>query len=341
MTAPVTLPVETVLRWGGEAFTRAGMTSEHAAVATDVLVRTSLRGVDTHGISRIPPYVDALLDGISTPQPRLECTVNNGVSHYEGERGIGQVVGTIAMAATIQRARSTPLSMSLIRRSGHMGALGAYALMAAEQGMIGIVGQATTPLMALPGFKGRAIGNNPFAFAAPVPGREPLVFDAALSRISRTRLREAIRDGEPIPEGVAIDPDGHPTTDPQASWDGAMLPVGDHKGIGIAMLIQVLGGSLAGSAPDLLSGGDPLANLSAFILVINPALSGASSFDADMTAWLRNYTAAGGGEGRYPGQRGAHLERERRARGIPVPPVLRAQFAATAARLGMDPILPD
>lgn len=340
MSQPATLPVDKALQWGADAFTRAGLRPDHARIATGILVRTSLRGVDTHGFARIPTYIDGLLDGTLRAQPRLDCTMVNGVAHYDGGKGIGQAIGAIATEAAIERAREVPLALSLIRRSGHLGALGIYALMAAEAGMVAMVGQATTPLIGLPGFRGRAVGNNPFAFAAPVPDGDPVVFDAAMSRISRSKLREMIRDGEPIPEGVAIDPDGNPTTDPKAAWEGAMLPTGDYKGIGFALLIQVLAGSMTGSAPDLLGGGDPLANLSAFILVINPALAGSTGFEADMAAWFSHYGKAAG-DGRYPGQRGAQLERERRQGGIPLSAVARAELAKAASKLGIEPVLPQ
>lgn len=313
----------------------AGLSSTNAHIAVDVLVRTSLRGVDTHGVSRIPQYIDGLLDGSVEANPDVSERLVNGVLHYDGGGGIGQVAGATAMARAIELARTQAFVPCLLSRAGHLGALGIYALMAAEADMVALSCQATPPLMSLPGFKGRAMGNNPLAFGAPVPGAPPMVFDIAASEVAKGKLRQAIREGTPIPDNWAIDEAGNPTTDPKVAWDGAMLPMSGHKGIGIAMLVQLLAASLVGSSAQMLDHGSALRHMSGFFLVINPVMAGAQGFAADVETWLGEYRRVAGNGGRYPGQRAAQLEAQREKSGIPVPEGLGAQIHEVSRKLGI------
>ena len=188
--------------------------------------------------------------------------------------------------------------------------------------MIAFVAQSTPPIMALPGSRGAAIGNNPLAFASPAPGGPPLVFDIAASGVARGNVHAAARDGREIPAGWAIDAEGNPTTDPKAALAGAMLPMAGHKGVGLAMMVECLAGSLSGARPAAVTGATPgsaPARVGAFVFVANPQLvAGAEAYGSHMAAWLATYAAASGPEGRYPGQRAARLEVERGRDGIPL-----------------------
>lgn len=307
-------------------FVAAGARAPHAATTARVLVRTSLRGVDTHGIARVLPYLEKIRSGEVNPDPVYQESVREGVLWFDGDGGLGQAVADAAVQAAVGRARSTAVVTTVIRRSGHLAALGQFALDAAEQGMVALLCQETPPLMAMPGSRGPSIGNNPIAFAAPVAGRAPLVFDMASSVVARGNLLQAIRDGQTeVPANWAIGPDGAPTVDPQAALKGAMQPIAGHKGLGLAMLVQVLAGSLSGSdsaASAVAHGATSSAgNVSAFLLVINPdRMIGRAAFDAHMSAWLSSYLDASGKGSRYPGQRAAQVELERTRNGIPVPP---------------------
>src|SRR5690606_8126840 len=193
----------------------------------------------------------------------------------------------------------------IIRQCGHLAALGSYVLDAADAGMVAVMAQATQPWMGLPGWTQRAIGNNPLAFAAPVAGRPPLVFDMATSVVARGFLRQAIRENTPIPDGWALAPDGSPTTDPEAAWAGAILPVGGYKGMGLAMLVQTLCNSMLANSQDVNAG--DTASMGGFLMVMNPALI-EDGFGADVDTWLSTYQRAGGDDARYPGERAAATE---------------------------------
>ncbi len=328
----VHLAVEPLLEWMAGVLAAAGMREAEAAVAAGVLLRTSLRGIDTHGISRLPNYVDAMMHGRIKARPDHGAAIRNGMMHYDGDGGLGQLVGVRAVEAAVEQARTQAAVTCLVHDCGHLAALGSYVLLAAEAGMIGVMAQATQPLMALPGWTSRAIGNNPLAFATPIADRPPLVFDMAASVVARGHLRQAIREGTPIAEGWAIAPDGTPTTDPEAAWNGAVLPTGGYKGMGIAMLVQTLCNSLLANSPEVAAG--TTARMGAFLMVINPALV-ESGFGGDIDSWLGTYLAAGGDNARYPGERAAVVEAERSVAGIPAPPVLLEQLRETGVLTGV------
>lgn len=335
------ISADELMQWSAAAFTASGMNREDAELGAQVLLRTSLRGIDTHGIARIPAYLDKLRSGEVDPlaQPLLES--RHGTLHCDGRKGLGQVVASRAMEAAIAAARTTAMAGCTIRNSGHLAALGMFVLQASEQGMFAMLCQRTPPLMALPGATARAIGNNPIAFSMPVADGPPLVFDMAASIVARGNVLQAVRDKLPsIPEGWAISPDGEPTTDPAKALAGAMLPMAGYKGIGLAMMVECLAGSFSGAEPEQnrnTGTAGSASDASAFLLVINPELMfGRTAFDAYSGAWLQHYLQASGTSGRYPGQRQAASEAERRREGIPVPAALREELRQAGEKLGVS-----
>jgi LDH2 family malate/lactate/ureidoglycolate dehydrogenase len=215
-------------------------------------------------------------------------------------------------------------------------------LAAAEQGMVALLCQRTPPIMSLPGASGRAIGNNPLAFAMPIAGKPALVFDMAHSVVARGHLMTAVREGRAaVPIEWAIGPDGAPTTDPLRALQGAMQPVAGYKGLGMAMLVECLAGSLSNpavrrSAAPADAGGSA-SNVSAFLMVLNPALAvGQPAFESNVQTWLENYLQASGPGARYPGQRQAACESERLRTGIPLPPGLLAELQVLGEQRGLS-----
>ncbi|MGE0310773.1 MAG: Ldh family oxidoreductase [Lautropia sp.] len=325
--------------WLAQAFARAGMTTGAALTASRVLVRTSARGIDTHGLARVLVYVQKLQSGELNPTPEVRFVDGAGVIHCHADGGLGQTVATDAMATAIERARGGGFVALLLHEVGHLAALGMFALQAAEAGMIAFVSQSAPPTMALPGSRGAAIGNNPLAFASPVPDSVPLVFDIATSGVARGNVLAAARDGRPIPADWAIDPDGNPTTDPARALAGAMLPMAGHKGIGLAMMVECLAGSLTGADPAPVAGAKPgsaPARVGAFLFVANPALiAGREAFDAHMKRWLAAYASASGAQGRYPGEGAARVEADRTARGIPLSPGVLSELERVGEMTGV------
>lgn len=334
--------------WLARAFGSCGLGPEDAALAARVLVRTNARGIDTHGIARTLVYVQKLQAGELNPRPVVRYEERHGVVHCHADSGLGQVVATQAVEHAVRRAATSGFVPMVLHDVGHLAALGMFALQAAEAGMIAFVAQSTPPIMALPGSRGAAIGNNPLAFASPAPEGPPLVFDIAASGVARGNVLAAAREGREIPAGWAIDAEGNPTTDPKAALAGAMLPMAGHKGIGLAMMVECLAGSLSGSRPAAVTGampGSAPAKVGAFVFVANTELvAGRESYLSHMAAWLATYAAASGPEGRYPGQRAARLEAERGRDGISLTAGvigdLRKVGELTGALFDVEPLAP-
>ncbi len=340
-----TLDSGTLQAWSTRVLMGFGVAEEPAALTAGLLVRTSLRGIDTHGISRLPGYVDKLASGEVNARavPRIDAdgggTAAAGWTRCDGEGGLGQVVASFALEQAMARARQQPLVACHIRATGHLAALAVYVAAAAEQGFFAFLCQRTPPVMALPGASGPVIGNNPLAFALPLAGCAPLVFDMANSVVARGHVAQAVREGQDtIPPEWALGPDGQPTTDPVLALQGAMQPIAGHKGLGLAMLVECLAASMGGvtSAPNAAGGtAGSAANASAFALVINPALTtGREAFDASVRDWMETYIAAGGPNARYPGQRQAECERQRSRDGVPLPAGLLAELRTLGERTG-------
>lgn len=313
--------VETLRAWTERVLRACGLPIGDARTAAGVILRCELRGRETHGLARLHSYVTKLRRGEVKARPEPHAEDCQGTLWFNGGGGLGQVVATMATEQALKLAAARPFVPCLMRDVGHLGALGSYVLQAAEAGMVALLVQSTPPVMAPPGARRAAIGNNPLAFACPVPGRDPLVFDMATSNVARGHVLMAERAGRPIPEGWAIGPDGRPTTDPRQALEGAMLPVGGPKGIGLAMMVECLAGSLSGTTPPPMreadgSSGSAAMHLGAFLIVANPErLAGRAVFDAHVSAWVERYLAAGAGA-RLPGQRAAATERARRANGL-------------------------
>ena len=277
--------------WVTNVFCSVGVSAEDAAITAAVLVRTNLRGIDTHGITRTLDYVQKIRSGEINAAATTNFLEHDGVINCNGNGGLGQAVATLAVRKAIDAAGHRPIVTCLIERSGHLAAIGQFVLEAAEAGMVGILCQETPPLMALKGSHRPAIGNNPIAFALPLRDKAPLVFDMATSVVARGTVIAASREQRQIPEDWAIGPDGQGTTDPDQALLGAMLPIAGHKGIGLAMLVQCLAGSLTGShtrrAAATHGSMSSAGNVSAFMMVINPALlTGRAAFDDHVDGWL-------------------------------------------------------
>lgn len=299
-----------------------------AALVAEALVDTSLRGVDTHGIALLPTYVELLEKGVTKARPQVNIVNRGAFLKVDADRGLGQVVVTRVLDRVVDMARTQGSATAAIGQVGHLGALGYFARRAADAGMIALVLQNGPALMGLPGSTARAIGNNPIAFGAPAPGRPPVVFDVATSEAAYGKLITASTKNEPIPDGWAMDSAGQPTTDPRAAMSGILLPSGGAKGIGLAMLVEALAGSLSGTRP--VAGGNIFG---AFLMVVDPAL-GDAGFGVDMSQWLDLY-AASGPDARYPGQRAEAVLEQRSRDGIEIASALHDKFRLIGANTGI------
>jgi len=230
---------------------RVGVPDDDAGVIAGSLVASNLRGVDSHGVRRLPGYVDDLERGRIERVARVRVVRSAPpVEVLDGGNGMGQVVAARAVERALRIAADPGLRVGIVgaRSSNHFGAAGHYALMAASKGMIGAVATNAVPTLAPWGGMKAAIGNNPWSVAFPC--RElghPVLLDVANSLTSFGKLRHLIERGSPIPEGWVMNADGRPTTDPEEARNGTLLPMGGHKGYAISFIVEALAGALTGA----------------------------------------------------------------------------------------------
>jgi len=320
------LTIDALTGWTAEVLRSCGVPSGDAQQAALLLVRSEARGYDTHGLTRLPSYVERLLARDFNPQPHMQHRDLVGGIVLDADNAMGHVAAAHAIDLALRALERSASVLVAVQSCGHLGALGIHALAAAEAGALCVVGQRTPPLLALEGFSGAAIGHNPIAFACPLPGDAPVVFDMACSVAARGHILLAAREKQAIPEGWALDAQGRPTTDADAALAGSLLPAGGHKGIGIAMMVECLAGALAATAHSLAPqpAGIPksgaVGSQSAFLWLVKPeAYASQGVFAGHMAQWTDHYLAAGGPHARLPGRRGAQLETERRELGIELP----------------------
>jgi ureidoglycolate dehydrogenase (NAD+) len=254
---PARIRAEDLERLCCDAMRKAGVGAEEARMTADVLVTTDTWGVHTHGTKQLRGLLKNFRDGAMDIGASAE-RVSEGPSWvlFDGHRSLPTVAAQVAMRAAVEKAGATGIAFAGISNSGHFGAAGYYAVMAAHRGMIGLAMCNVDPCVAVPGSRGPVLGTNPISWAVPAPDDRPLFLDIATSVVAVGKVAAAQAAGQRVPEGWLIDGDGLPTTDPTGyPRRGALLPMGGHKGFGIALLVEILTGVLCGGAfgPDVVS----------------------------------------------------------------------------------------
>jgi len=317
-----------------------------AAIIAGCLVGADLRGVDTHGICRLPGYLDRVRKGLINVRPNLAPRrVTPVAATLDGENAFGFVVGMCAINEAIAMARELGLGLVSVNRSTHFGMAASYVMPAIDAGLIAFVFSNASPAMPPWGGKDGLLGTNPFAVGAPGGKHGPFLLDMSPAVAARGKLRRAERRGEPIPLGYALDAQGHPTTDPKAALAGVVLPIGGYKGSGLSMLMDILGGVISGSA---FAGGvadqykvfDRPQDVGHFFLALRPDLFvPAADYRARMDTLIERVRACPKAEGfdeiLIPGEPEARLEAKYRRSGIPYAPNEIRALQAEAARVGV------
>lgn len=249
MSAEAVVAEERLLALATAALERGGMRAGEAALAARVLVLADLMGLRTHGISRVAQYLGRVtLGGIDPVADVQVARVAPALAMVDGRNGIGPLVGMRGLEAALDGAREAGIGAAFVRGSNHFGPIAPYALIAAGQGFATIIASNATTTIAPWGGRDTRLGNNPLGIGVPSPGGDPVILDMALSVAARAKIRELAARGEPLPEGWAADAAGQPTTDAAAALKGFLLPVGGHKGYGLAIMVDLLAGLLSGAA---------------------------------------------------------------------------------------------
>jgi len=252
-----TLPAQALQAQIATVLIAAGSAAEEAAAVAANLVLANLSGHDSHGVGMLPRYVDAVLEGGLHPNTGVKVLLDTGsLLTLDGQRGYGQIVGAQAMALGMERAKTHGSCIMTLANAHHLGRIGHFAEMAVAQGLVSLhfVNVLSRPVVAPFGGADGRYGTNPCCIGIPLAGRAPFVLDFATSRVAQGKMRVAHNEGRRVEPGTLIDEHGRPTTDPGVvvvpqsnGLFGALLAFGEHKGYGMAVACELLGGALTGS----------------------------------------------------------------------------------------------
>ncbi len=294
MTGTETIDVSTLTRLSIDAFLHAGLSVEQAEMSARVLVEADMMGLGTHGVARIPSYVNRLrVGGVDANAVINVERCSSSLAIVDGKNGLGTVVGTKALEEALEMVNDNGIAYVGCRNSNHLGALAPYGLRACDAGLLLIAGTNASTTMAPWGGGETRMGNNPLCIAAPCEDGLHFILDMAMSVAARGKIRAAQKAGAPIPEGWAVDASGAATTDAHEALAGFLLPAGAHKGSGLSMAVDILSGVLTGAG--FLTGvsswsenpGAP-SRVGHFFLVVDPVrLLGKDAFAAAMDRFKR------------------------------------------------------
>lgn len=346
MAETLTFRPEALTDYATAMFLSAGMSREDAALIAGDLVKANLRGVDSHGVSRIPMYLERLRRGLVNPRPDVKVTkVAGAVASVDGDNGMGFIPSHIAMNAACDIAGEMGIGLAGVHRSTHFGMGACYALRAIERGFISLIFTNSSPAIAMWGGRTSFLGASPIAAGIPGGKHPPYVMDMAMTVIARGKIRLAAMKGDPIPEGLALDVDGNPTTDAAKAFEGVCLPFGGVKGSVLGTLMDLLSGVLTGAN----FGGDVKSlyfdhsepqNVGHLFFAIRPDLFlSLDDFGARMDEFYARIKAlpraAGVGEIMLPGEPEQRREDQRRRDGIPVTANVVADLTAEGKAVGV------
>ena len=330
-----------------------GSAPAEAAQVADNLVMANLSGHDSHGVGMVPRYVDAVLEGGLSPNTGVKVLLDTGpLLNLDGQRGYGQITGVQAMQMGIERAKQHGVCTVALSRSHHLGRIGHFAEMAVAQGLVSMhfVNVLSRPVVAPFGGGDGRFGTNPCCIGVPMGDRPPFVLDFATSRVAQGKMRVAHNKGEQVPPGYLIDEHGHPTTNPGVvvvpqsnGLFGALMTFGDHKGFGMAMACELLGGALTGGGTWHREADNQRAVLNSMLtMLIDPVRLGTQAmFEQESLAfadWLRQSPDAPGSDGvKLAGEPERTARADREQNGIWIDDTTWAEIEASEKKLQQSP----
>jgi len=331
----------------GEIAAAGGSEPAEAELVGDNLVTANLTGHDSHGIGMMPRYVEALLEGGLHPNRKVEVKLDGGsLLALDGGAGYGQSIGLQATRLGIERARKHGVAVVTLGNSHHLGRIGHWAEMAVAEGLVSIhfVNVLSFARVAAYGGADGRFGTNPVCIAIPLPGEPPFILDMATSAVAQGKLRVAHNKGARVPLGWLIDRDGNPTDDPK--WGvlqpfGAMQTFGGHKGYGMAVACELLGGALTGGGTMHEQGKRRRVLNGMLSILIDPAKLGTrQAYEREAREyldWLRESPPAPGFDRvRIAGEPEREYRAARERDGIPVDESTWNEILAAAGKLKLD-----
>ncbi len=351
MTESRRYPAAAMLAFAREALLATGVPAADAKIAARQMIEADLTGFDAHGIFRLGFYVSNLKQNRVNPKANIKVLQRApSTALLDGDNGIGHLVITAASNLAIDLAKATGVGWVGVRNSNHAGAAGIYPEMIASHGMVGIYAAVSTANhMGVWGSAEAMLGTNPIAIAIPAGKDAPVVLDIATSVASFGTIRQYAISGTQMPEGWVVNSTtGQPITDPKKVSEGVLLPIGGHKGSGLALMIGLLAGVLNGAAfghdvVDATGPGTGASNTGQFVVALDVSRFIAPDvFAAEMDRHLGELRASpklpGFDSIRLPGEDRRKRRADRSANGVQLPPTLMKQLDELAASLKLQPL---
>ncbi len=230
-----------------DIFVKRGMSDAHALISANALINAELVGAYGHGLSRLKMYCDRINKKVINPKPKIKFKrISSSITHIDANNSIGFVAADIAIKKAIENASKTGIGLVAVKNSGHYGLSGYYAEQAVKKNLITMIYTNAPPAVAPHGALKSLFGTNPICFGSPTGSKIPFILDTSISKINRGKIRVAARNNQKIPEGVALDKFGKPTTDAKKALQGVQLPIAGFRGSGLAWMVDILSGVLTG-----------------------------------------------------------------------------------------------
>ncbi len=338
-----------------EIFTACGCSAAESARIGKYLVGANLAGHDSHGVARVPRYVQWKRDGMLHADRTVQRVVDTPViAILDGQFGFGQTMAPQAVAIGIEKCKAHGLSAIGLRNSGHVGRVGEWAEMAAAEGLVSLhlVNVVGSVLVAPFGGVDRRFSTAPFCVGIPRPGEEPVVLDFATSLVAEGKVLVASQGGTPIADNALVSPDGAISGDPHVLYgdyeknprrdykkgEGAIRAFGEHKGSGLALMCEMIGGALSGNGASTF---ERRWSQGMFSFYVDPKKIDPAEFFSSEVARCVSFVKsskplASGGEVLVPGEPESRMRAERRTNGVPLPNDTLAALIATARAAGVD-----
>ena len=261
------------------------LSKNHASICAEAIINAELVGAPSHGLSRLKMYCDRIQKNLINPKPKIKIKkISQSISHIDANNSIGFVAADIAIKNAIKNAKKTGIGLIAVKNSGHYGLSGYYAEQAVKKKLMVMVFTNAPPAVAPHGALKSLFGTNPICFGTPTGSKIPFILDTSISMINRGKIRVAARDGIKIPEGVALDKFGKPTTNAKKALEGVQLPIASFRGSGLAWMVDILsgvftGGNHAGKVKDPFTDFSGPQNIGHLFFVMKPNLFVGNSYN--------------------------------------------------------------
>ncbi len=228
-------------------FKKHNLINEHSKICAEAIINAEIVGAHSHGLSRLKMYCDRIKKKVINPRPKIKIKkISKSISQIDANNSIGFVAADIGIKHAIINAKKTGIGLVGIKNSGHYGLSGYYAEQATKKNLIVFCFTNAPPAIAPHGSKKSLFGTNPICFGTPTFSKVPFILDTSVSVINRGKIRVAARTGKKIPEGVALDKYGKPTTNAKKALEGVQLPIAGFRGSGLAWMVDILSGVFTG-----------------------------------------------------------------------------------------------